>query len=205
MLRKSKTTTPAPDQSAKAQWRAAKSADLAARSAALQKLAARPDPNARSPKPIATSPNDATTIAPPGETNHRANKPAPIDQNADGANVAPAKASSRKRGAPATTADHQQPAERRKDQDPAKPAAHPKPRKDSCLSIAARLLAHSASPLSAQALIDLMAAKGLWTSPNGKTPAATLYAAITREIAAKGDKARFRKHERGLFVAGQAS
>ena len=52
---------------------------------------------------------------------------------------------------------------------------------------------------------DLMAsmeAKGLCKSPSGKTPEATLYAAIIREIAAKGKEARFAKHDRGLFVAG---
>jgi hypothetical protein len=31
-------------------------------------------------------------------------------------------------------------------------------------------------------LIETMAAKKLWTSPGGKTPAATLYSAIIREI-----------------------
>ena len=48
-------------------------------------------------------------------------------------------------------------------------------------------------------------AKGLWRSPGGKTPEATLYAAIIREIAAKGTAARFRKHERGVFVAGKTN
>ncbi|XVJ61105.1 MAG: hypothetical protein HEQ23_11790 [Tepidisphaera sp.] len=47
----------------------------------------------------------------------------------------------------------------------------------------------------------MMAAKGLWTSPGGKTPAATLYAAIVREITTKGKDARFRKADRGLFTA----
>jgi hypothetical protein len=32
-----------------------------------------------------------------------------------------------------------------------------------------------------------------------KTPGATIYAAIIREIAVKGDKSRFRKTERGNF------
>jgi hypothetical protein len=44
-----------------------------------------------------------------------------------------------------------------------------------------------------------MAEKGYWTSPAGKTPAATLYAAILREIHTKKDQARFRKSERGKF------
>ena len=48
-------------------------------------------------------------------------------------------------------------------------------------------------------LIEAMAERGLWSSPNGKTPAATLYAAILREISTKGVAARFRKVDRGLF------
>ena len=39
---------------------------------------------------------------------------------------------------------------------------------------------------------------GLW-SPGGKTPHATLYAAIIREIAKKGKDARFKKVARGQF------
>jgi hypothetical protein len=66
------------------------------------------------------------------------------------------------------------------------------------------VLAASAEPLTCQAMIDAMAAKGLWSSPNGKTPSATLYAAILREIARKGNDARFRKTERGHFAAAQA-
>ncbi len=41
--------------------------------------------------------------------------------------------------------------------------------------------------------------KGLW-SPGGKTPHATLYAAIIREIAKKGKDARFKKVDRGRFA-----
>ncbi len=44
-------------------------------------------------------------------------------------------------------------------------------------------------------------AAGLWTT-NGKAPAAAIYAAMLREIAAKGEGTRFRKVRRGLFVAG---
>ena len=43
------------------------------------------------------------------------------------------------------------------------------------------------------------AALGYWTSPAGKTPQATLYAALTREIQTKKDQARFRKSGRGTF------
>ena len=54
--------------------------------------------------------------------------------------------------------------------------------------------------MTCQDLIRAMAAKGYWTSPNGKTPQATLYAAILREITHKKDQARFKKTERGHFT-----
>jgi hypothetical protein len=69
---------------------------------------------------------------------------------------------------------------------------------------AAQVLAASEVPMRAKEMIAAMGAKGLWTSPGGKSPEATLYAAIIREIAAKGRAARFKKHERGVFVAGKA-
>ena len=40
---------------------------------------------------------------------------------------------------------------------------------------------------------------GYWTSPGGKTPHATLYSAILRDLA-KGDESRFVKTERGRFT-----
>ena len=80
-------------------------------------------------------------------------------------------------------------------------AKAPKPKRVSALDAAATVLAGSEVPMRATEMIAAMQTKGLWTSPGGKTPEATLYAAIIREIAAKGDKARFRKHERGVFVA----
>jgi hypothetical protein len=46
-----------------------------------------------------------------------------------------------------------------------------------------------------------MAQKKLWESPNGKTPAATLYAAILRELTTKGKDSRFQKTEPGKFAA----
>jgi hypothetical protein len=50
-------------------------------------------------------------------------------------------------------------------------------------------------------MIDAMAEQKLWTSPGGKTPWATLFSAILREIATKGEDARFKKTERGKFAA----
>jgi hypothetical protein len=82
-----------------------------------------------------------------------------------------------------------------------KAAKDAKPRRTSALDAAAKVLASAKEPMRAKDLIEQMAAKGLWTSPGGKTPEATLYAAIIREIGKKGPQARFRKTERGLFAA----
>jgi len=79
------------------------------------------------------------------------------------------------------------------------------PKRISALDAAAQVLAASKEPMRAKDLIAAMAEEGLWSSPNGKTPEATLYAAMIREMAAKGTEARFRKVERGLFAAGDGS
>jgi len=42
---------------------------------------------------------------------------------------------------------------------------------------------------------------GKFGSPSGRTPAATLYSAVLREINTKGTDARFVKTERGKFAA----
>jgi len=71
----------------------------------------------------------------------------------------------------------------------------------SCIDAAAKLLGEKKAPMNTKEMIEAMAAKGLWSSPNGKTPAATLYSAILREIKTKGKEARFKKSDRGQFVA----
>jgi hypothetical protein len=83
----------------------------------------------------------------------------------------------------------------------AKPAKVAKPKRLSALDAAAKVLAESDRPLRATDMVEVMHAKGLWTSPGGKTPEATLYAAIIREITAKGKDARFKKVDRGMFVS----
>ena len=79
-------------------------------------------------------------------------------------------------------------------------ANEPKDKKLSAIDAAAQVLTASKEPLNAKELIEAMAAKGLWTSPGGKTPWATLYSALIREIALKGKEARFVKTERGKFA-----
>ena len=76
-----------------------------------------------------------------------------------------------------------------------------KPKKMSALDAAAKVLADVGTPMNCQEIIDAMAQAKLWSSPNGKTPASTLYSAIQREINTKGPASRFTKTERGKFAA----
>ena len=75
-----------------------------------------------------------------------------------------------------------------------------KPKRVSALDAAAQVLAKAEKPMRAQELIAAMAEQGLWSSPAGKTPHATLYAAMMRESRDKGTASRFRKVDRGLFA-----
>ncbi len=70
------------------------------------------------------------------------------------------------------------------------------------LDAAAKVLAEASEPLRCKQIVETMLAKGYWTT-NGKTPAATIYAAILREIQTKGKEARFRKTDRGLFTVNR--
>jgi len=79
----------------------------------------------------------------------------------------------------------------------AKPAAA---KRKGILDIAAEMLARSKKPLGAKEIVERALDKGLWTT-DGRTPSATLYAAMIREIAAKGKDARFKKVDRGLFTS----
>jgi HB1/ASXL restriction endonuclease-like protein with HTH domain len=74
-------------------------------------------------------------------------------------------------------------------------------RKLSALDAAAKVLTETGQAMNCQELIKAMAEKGYWTSPGGKTPAATLYSAMLRETQTKGKDSRFRKTERGKFEA----
>jgi len=86
---------------------------------------------------------------------------------------------------------------------PEEPAAKPKRTREdgkmSGLDAAAQVLAEAGEPLDTKVMVDRMLAQGLWAT-SGKTPAATIYAAIIREIAKKGDESRFKKTDRGKFT-----
>jgi hypothetical protein len=81
----------------------------------------------------------------------------------------------------------------------AAPPAQAEGKRLSALDAAAKVLAEIGQPMNCTDLIAAMAAKGYWTSPGGKTPASTLYAALLRELKTKKDQARFRKTDRGKF------
>ncbi len=73
-----------------------------------------------------------------------------------------------------------------------------KAKRTSGLDAAAQVLAEGGGPLNTKEMVERILTKGLWQT-KGKTPAATIYAAISREIATKGKEARFRKVARGRF------
>jgi hypothetical protein len=89
---------------------------------------------------------------------------------------------------------------------PAKPKrqrhvpTQPKDRKLSAVNAAARVLMEAGTPMTCQEMIDAMATKGYWKSPGGKTPQATLFSALLRELTTKGLHARFVKTDRGKFA-----
>jgi hypothetical protein len=121
----------------------------------------------------APPPVDQTEAAPPVE---QAEAAQPVEPT-DGATATPAPAKTR-----------------------AKKAKEPKAKKPSALDAALRVLEEAGQPMNCQEMIAAMTAKGYWTSPGGKTPAATLYSAILRELQHKGDASRFVKTERGKFA-----
>ncbi len=67
------------------------------------------------------------------------------------------------------------------------------------LDAAAQILAKAKEPMGCKDMVEQAIGNGLW-SPGGKTPQATLYAAIIREISKKGKDARFEKVDRGRFT-----
>ena len=67
------------------------------------------------------------------------------------------------------------------------------------LDAAVRVLQEAGKAMNCADIVKTTLEKGYWKT-GGKTPAATLYAAVIREIGKKGAASRFRKVERGLFA-----
>jgi len=78
-----------------------------------------------------------------------------------------------------------------------------KERKPSGLDAAARVLREAGEPMNCGDIVKTALEKGYWQT-GGKTPSATIYAAILREINVKGADARFRKTARGHFELTEA-
>ncbi len=73
-----------------------------------------------------------------------------------------------------------------------------KARRISLLDAAAAVLAKAQEPMTCPEMVKAVLKARTWKT-RGKTPAATLSAAIYREIQDKGKEARFAKSERGRF------
>ncbi len=74
-----------------------------------------------------------------------------------------------------------------------------KPKRPSGLDAAAKILEETGLPMNVKEITEVAFAKGYW-KPAGRTPSATLAAALIREIAKKGSQSRFCKSERGKFM-----
>lgn len=73
-------------------------------------------------------------------------------------------------------------------------------KKLSCVKAALQVLETATEPMNAQEMIAAMEEQNLWQSPGGKTPHATLYSAILRDLK-NGNESRFVKTDRGRFTA----
>ena len=81
----------------------------------------------------------------------------------------------------------------------AKKAKTPREKRPSLLDLAAEVLAKAKEPMDCKAIVEKVLASGRWQT-KGKTPAATLYSAIIREVAKKPKDTRFKKVGRGTFA-----
>ena len=114
--------------------------------------------------------------------------PAPASTTAGGSMPGEPAAKDRKRRTPAP-----KPAKAAK-------AARAKRTGMSGLDAAAKVLADTGKPMRCGDIVEKMLAKGLWTT-DGKTPSATINAAMLREARDKGRASRFKKAGRGLFAS----
>jgi len=105
-------------------------------------------------------------------------------------------AGAKKATKPAKDAKNAKDAKQRKPK--ADPPRRTKQRKPGGLDAAARVLREAGEPMNCGDIVKTALEKGYWQT-GGKTPSATIYAAILREINVKGADARFRKTERGKF------
>lgn len=72
------------------------------------------------------------------------------------------------------------------------------------LDAAALVLREAKAPMNAKDIVAAIQGRGLASGLKGKTPHATIYAAMIAEIAKKGEASRFRRGEKkGMFEANR--
>ncbi len=87
----------------------------------------------------------------------------------------------------------------------AKQDATPQDKKLSLIDAAVQVLGDAKDPMNTKQMVETITERGLWSPRSGgKTPHATLYSAILREIQKKGADARFTKVGRGQFTLAPA-
>ncbi len=151
---------------------------------------------AENPPTSPTSPTPASTANPP-----------PRGAKAErGAKASRARSAAKRSGKSAKATGAVKPGARGPARRPGKAkasASKPTPKKRDGLSgldAAARVLTDSGKPMRCKEIVERVFARGLWKT-GGKTPAATINAAMIREIRDKGKQSRFRKAGRGLFAS----
>lgn len=84
------------------------------------------------------------------------------------------------------------------------PKANPAPAAEKAMSgldAAALVLQEAGKAMNAKEIVAAIQGRGLAAGLKGKTPHATIYAAMITEIAKKGEASRFAKADRGQFIA----
>ena len=138
----------------------------------------------------ATPADSREARAVPVEASTPANEP--VDSTEAAAPAAPVAGSKKRKRTESTKADDES----------ATPAT--KAGRLSALDAAARVLEEAGQPMTCAEMITARAAKGYWTSPGGKTPSATLYSALLRELQTKPGTSRVVKTDRGKFARTNA-
>lgn len=88
---------------------------------------------------------------------------------------------------------------------PAAPTTKPA-KKMSLVNAAILVMGKSKEPMNVKQIMAEVETQNLWSPGNGgKTPDATLYSAMLREIKHKGDESRFVKVDRGQFTIAKGA
>lgn len=150
-------------------------------------------------------------VAPPvghvaGDVGHRGASAAVVGTSAIAASPVPPKAGGASAGKEKTATSGKKATPGHKASKGGKAPKTKKPKSNrpmSALDAAARVLSDAGEPMKVKDIVIVAEKKGVWKSKAGKTPEATVYAAMIREILQKGAGSRFVKKGRGLFAAAQ--